>query len=93
MRYNLGMSGATPGSIVTLVFTDVEGSSRLWQALPDATRDALQVHDDVLRRVAGQHGGYEIRTEGDAFKFAFASPAASRTCGRNPGDWRHVQPS
>ncbi len=70
-----------PTGTVTLVFTDVEASTALWERAPDAVRDALSRHDVVMRDALERSGGYQMRTEGDAFKGAFASPArAQRWC-------------
>lgn len=60
-----------------MVFTDVEGSTPLWERHPDAMRAALATHDGILRGALGDHGGYEMRTEGDAFKAAFSDPSAA----------------
>jgi class 3 adenylate cyclase len=38
-----------PTGTVTFLFTDVEGSSRLWEAHPDAMQDALARHDEIVR--------------------------------------------
>jgi class 3 adenylate cyclase len=44
------MTAATPSGVVTFLFTDVEGSTRRWEADAQAMRAALGAHDDVLRR-------------------------------------------
>ena len=63
-----------PTGTVTLLFTDIEGSTQLLSALgPDAYAEALELHRDVLRDAFEQHEGYEVDTEGDAFFVAFAS--------------------
>jgi len=41
--------GALPLGVVTFLFTDIEGSTRRWEADPEAMRAALAAHDDVLR--------------------------------------------
>jgi len=41
--------GALPSGVVTFLFTDIEGSTRRWEADPEAMRAALAAHDDVLR--------------------------------------------
>lgn len=61
-----------PSGTVTFVFTDIEGSTRLWEPAPEATRSALGVHDEILRRTIADHGGYEFSTLGDGFAAAFA---------------------
>jgi len=62
---------------VALVFTDVEGSTQLWDRAPDVMRSALDVHDATMRSAIARHGGYEVKTEGDAFMVAFASAGAA----------------
>src|SRR5439155_15986161 len=58
---------------VTLVFTDVEGSTRLLRELGGGYADALAQHRRVLREVFGARSGIEVDTQGDAFFFAFDS--------------------
>ena len=65
----------SPTGTVALVFTDVEGSSVLWERLDAAFKPCLDVHDGVLRGCIAAHGGYEVKTEGDAFMVAFWSAA------------------
>jgi predicted ATPase/class 3 adenylate cyclase len=63
-----------PSGTVTLVFTDVEGSTRLLAELGhNAYRDALAGHRHAVRDAFGRHGGYEVDNQGDSFFFAFAS--------------------
>jgi len=64
-----------PTGVVALVFTDVQGSTALWEHGPALMRDALAVHNNVLRRTIAEVGGYEVKTEGDAFMVAFRSAA------------------
>lgn len=62
-----------PSGIVTFLFTDIEGSTRLFRRLGDGYLDILERHNRVLREVWADHGGYEIDTEGDSFLVAFDS--------------------
>lgn len=55
----------------TMVFTDVQGSTSLWEANPRAMELALRLHDATIRQVLAKHSGYEVTTEGDAFQIAF----------------------
>jgi len=55
----------------TMVFTDVQGSTSLWEANPRAMEIALRLHDATIRQVLAKHSGYEVTTEGDAFQIAF----------------------
>jgi predicted ATPase/class 3 adenylate cyclase len=60
-----------PTGTVTFLFTDIEGSTRLWEEHPDAMRAALARHDLVVRAAIGAHGGYVFATGGDGFGAAF----------------------
>jgi predicted ATPase/class 3 adenylate cyclase len=63
-----------PSGTVTLVFTDIEGSTRLLHELgQDAYLDALAAHRQILRNAFARHSGYEVDYEGDAFFYAFQS--------------------
>jgi predicted ATPase/class 3 adenylate cyclase len=61
-----------PSGTVTLLFTDIEGSTRLLQHLGDRYRNFLAEHRRLLRAVFDEHGAHEVSTEGDAFFVAFA---------------------
>ena len=60
-----------PSGTVTFLFTDIEGSTRLWEEQPDEMRRALGGHDRVSRAVFATHGGYVFSTGGDGFGVAF----------------------
>ena len=65
-----------PTGIVTFLFTDVEGSTRLLHELgPDEYAEALMEHRRVLREAFRVHAGVEVDTQGDAFCVAFATPS------------------
>lgn len=51
--------------MVTFLFTDVDGSTRRWEADADAMRSALAAHDEVLRAAIEAHGGYMFKHTGD----------------------------
>ena len=70
----VGGCGVTvrPSGTVTFLFTDVEGSTRLWAADSDAMSASLQVHDRILRWAIESFGGYVFTTAGDSFAAAFA---------------------
>ncbi len=61
-----------PSGTVTLLFTDIEGSTRLWESEPDAMAQALRRHDTMLRQAIEPAGGYVFKTVGDAFHAVFA---------------------
>src|SRR5574337_1545781 len=63
-----------PTGTVTMLFTDIEGSTRLLERLgPQRYAEALDLHRRLLREVFGRYSGYEVDSEGDAFFVAFAS--------------------
>lgn len=75
-----------PTGTVTLLFTDIEGSTRRWENQPDAMGRALEQHNVILQMSIKAHSGYVFYTGGDAFGAAFASPsdalAAALACQR-----------
>lgn len=60
-----------PTGTVTFLFTDIEGSVKLWESYPEAMKAILARHDALLRRAIEAHGGYVFKTMGDAFYAAF----------------------
>jgi predicted ATPase/class 3 adenylate cyclase len=69
---------AQPSGTVTLVFTDIERSTRLLEQLgTDAYRDALAEHRRIVREACARHQGYEVDCEGDAFFIAFHTVEAA----------------
>jgi predicted ATPase/class 3 adenylate cyclase len=66
-----------PTGTVTFLFTDVEGSTRLLQALGDRYAAVHDEHAAIIRRAVASGGGVEVSTHGDAFFVAFASPAGA----------------
>ena len=68
-------SRALPVGDVTLVFTDIEGSTSLLTMLGERYADLLHSHRRVLRAAFEEHGGVEVGTEGDSFFVAFPSAA------------------
>ena len=67
------MRSDLPAGTVTLVFTDIEGSTKLLDELgAEAYGEILAEHRRVLREFFGSHGGVEVDTQGDAFFYAFA---------------------
>ena len=62
-----------PTGTVTLLFTDIEGSTALLERLGDAYGDVLALHHATLRGIWTSHRGVEVKTDGDAFFVAFES--------------------
>ena len=69
--------GGPPSGVVTFLFTDIEGSTRRWEADADVMRKALAAHDEVLRHQIEAHGGFMFKHTGDGVCAAFASPKAA----------------
>jgi len=62
-----------PTGLVTFLFTDIEGSTRLWERYPEAMPAALERHDSIMSKSIGDHAGVVFRTVGDAFCAAFSA--------------------
>src|SRR6201988_2404259 len=71
------MTPVAPSGVVTFLFTDVEGSTRRWEADADVMRKALAAHDEVLRRAIEAHGGWLFKHTGDGVCAAFTSPRSA----------------
>ncbi len=66
-----------PTGTVTFLFSDIEGSTRLLQALGERYAEALADHRRLLRASFARHGGVEVDTQGDSFFVAFPDPTAA----------------
>jgi predicted ATPase/class 3 adenylate cyclase len=68
-----------PAGTVTFLLTDIEGSTRLWEAVPEAMEVALERHNRLVTEVIEGHGGVVVtsRGEGDSFFAVFASAVAA----------------
>jgi len=62
------------GDSVTLVTTDIHGSTTLWDAFPEQVARDIALHHECMRANLKPCAGYEIATEGDSFKCAFGTP-------------------
>jgi predicted ATPase/class 3 adenylate cyclase len=62
-----------PGGTLTFLFTDIEGSTQLWEQHPQTMPAALARHDALLRQQIAAHGGHVFKTIGDAVCAAFAT--------------------
>ena len=68
---------------MSLLFSDIEGSTALLTRLGEAYRDALDGQRRILRQAWSDHGGVEMGTEGDSFFVVFSTaPAAVAAAGR-----------
>ncbi|NUO57479.1 MAG: adenylate/guanylate cyclase domain-containing protein [Hamadaea sp.] len=66
-----------PSGLVTFLFTDIEGSTRLAQMLGNGYRPVLAEHRRLLRSALRRADGVELFTEGDSYFFVFTDPAAA----------------
>lgn len=60
-----------PVGDVAICFTDIKNSTALWEILPVPMRSAIMMHNELMRRQLRIIGGYEVKTEGDAFMVSF----------------------
>jgi class 3 adenylate cyclase len=71
------MTAAAPSGVVTFLFTDIEGSTRRWEADAAVMRAALMAHDEVLRSSIEAPDGFLFSHTGDGVAAAFASPRSA----------------
>jgi len=87
-----------PTGTLTFLFTDIEGSTKLWEDNAPAMQAALARHDELIRRAIEERGGYVFKTVGDAFCAAFPTApdtleAALETQRRLlSSDWEQSEP-
>ncbi|MFN2118781.1 MAG: ATP-binding protein, partial [Anaerolineales bacterium] len=91
-------SQALPAGTVTFLFTDIEGSTQLWEKYPDAMKAALARHDSILKEAVESNGGHVIKSVGDGMLAVFetagqglaATLAAQRALGADA--WQEIKP-
>jgi class 3 adenylate cyclase len=87
---------ARPSGTVTFLFTDIQGSTRLWEQHPETVRAALARHDALLQQAIPGHNGLVFKTVGDAFCAVFSTApealAAARAAQQTllAQDWTQV---
>jgi class 3 adenylate cyclase len=70
-----------PSGLVTILFTDIEGSTTLTQRLGDAkAQEVLRTHNAIVREALKAHGGTEVKTMGDGFMASFSSATGALEC-------------
>jgi class 3 adenylate cyclase len=74
---------AAPSRTVTFLFTDIEGSSRLWESAPEAMRAALARHNEIVRSPIEGHGGPVFSPGGDRFGAVFGRAGDALAAARN----------
>ena len=87
------MSVSLPTGRASFLFTDVEGSTRLWQTDPEGMKASLEQHDQIMRSAAFSRNGHVFSTAGDAFAVAFqrsedaVNAALDVQCALVQADW------
>ncbi len=72
---------AAPDGTVTLLFSDIEGSTAANERLGDRRwLEVLQTHNRIIREQVVAHGGFEVKSQGDGFMVAFASARRALQC-------------
>ena len=70
-----------PGGLVTIMFTDIEGSTALMESLGEAKwLELLAWHDDAVKRQTGLFGGSVVKGQGDGFMLAFPASGSAAAC-------------
>lgn len=69
-----------PSGTVTFLFTDIVGSTEMWERHGDAFLPVLQAHNAIIGEAVQRFGGYVVKTEGDSYKVAFDDPCDAVRC-------------
>jgi eukaryotic-like serine/threonine-protein kinase len=74
---------AAPDGTVTILFTDIEASTQLNERLGDVQwLELLRAHHALVREQVHEHGGFEVKSQGDGFMIAFPSARRAVQCAR-----------
>ncbi len=68
------MTSGEHAGVLTFLFTDIEGSSRLWEEQPEQMRQALAWHDAILRSAVKRNSGVVVKPTGDGLHAVFRDP-------------------
>ncbi|MFQ5808458.1 MAG: adenylate/guanylate cyclase domain-containing protein [Armatimonadota bacterium] len=74
------MAERAPTGVITLMFTDIQDSTALWDRMGDAFRPVLDRHNELVRELIGRWDGYEVKSQGDSFMVAFARATDAVQC-------------
>lgn len=70
-----------PDGTVSVLFSDIEDSTRLTERLGDRRwLELLEAHDEIVREHVRKHSGYEVKSQGDGFMLAFPSAREAVAC-------------
>jgi TolB-like protein/class 3 adenylate cyclase/tetratricopeptide (TPR) repeat protein len=81
-----------PTGTVTFLFTDIEGSTRLWETSHSAMQAAVARHDELMRQSVAARGGHVFKTVGDAFCVAFSTAPQAVLAGLSAQQALHAEP-
>ncbi len=81
-----------PQGTITLLYTDVEGSTKLSRAVPHAYKALMEAHDERLREVFVAHNGYEVDHPGDGFMVTFQHARDALACACAIQQSLHAEP-
>jgi predicted ATPase/class 3 adenylate cyclase len=73
-------AGPLPTGVITLMFTDIEGSSQLWERDAAGFRPAFDRHNSAVRQALARWDGYEVKCQGDSFMVAFERVTSAIYC-------------
>jgi len=77
-------TATAPDGTVTVLFTDIEASTTLNERVGDVRWiELLRVHHEIVRDQVHQHGGFEVKSQGDGFMIAFPSARRAVQCARS----------
>ncbi|KAL8342708.1 hypothetical protein RB601_004808 [Gaeumannomyces tritici] len=68
---------SAPTGMIAIVFTDIKNSTNLWETYPQAMRSSIRLHNEMMRRQLRRIGGFEVKTEGDAFMVSFPTATSA----------------
>ncbi|MEE8370359.1 MAG: adenylate/guanylate cyclase domain-containing protein, partial [Dehalococcoidia bacterium] len=97
-RPDLPPKAVAPDGTVTILFTDIEGSSAMTERLGDQRwLEVLRQHNAIVRKRVAVHEGFEVKAEGDGFMLAFGSARKALECAveiqRAIAEWNTARPS
>ena len=81
-----------PTGTVTFLFSDIEGSTRLWETRHSAMQAAVARHDELMRQAIAARGGHVFKTVGDAFCAAFSTAPQALLAGLSAQQALHAEP-
>lgn len=74
-------SATAPNGTVTILFTDIEGSTQITESLGDLEwMNLLREHNELVREQIARHSGFEVKSQGDGFMLAFPSAREALKC-------------